>query len=525
MKNKKLLLIVSLALAMMMSLGGTLAYLQDTDSDVNTMTLGNVKIDQLEYERVVDDGKWVSTGKTDTYGYTPDKVQEFTQDKPLLPAVFQEGSIKWDDRIEGHQQSWGEVGASGSNQLFDDSVKNVQDKFVFVKNTGKTNAYVRTFIAYEVGALGEQISAADRPMDEFNKYIETNVNLNHWTWDEDSYDVVDINGNKYMVVSATYKGGKTNHANGILPGGEVSYPSLLQVYMKPTATNEDVIALDGNENGTYDILVLSQAIQADGFADAAAAFKTGFDNDADKPSDALLQDWFGDWETWGKTTVGSDAELAAAIEAGETEIVLKAGNYRMPAAAKGKTLTFIGESKDAVIEVVPAGQGEAGGQLDYNLDGSTVTFNNLTIKTNSQLYAGFARMSGTYNNCVIQNTYNLGTGNSVFNDCTFNITNEYLRVGGASTATFNKCVFNTDGRAILVFQDGTSVAQTVTVKDCAFNATAAAYTWDQKHVAAVSIDGTNGTYVVNLEGTNTVDSDFNGLWQIKTGEANVTVNE
>lgn len=55
---------------------------------------------------------------------------------------------------------------------------------------------------------------------------------------------------------------------------------------------------------------------------------------------------------------------------------------------------------------------------------------------------------------------------------------------------------------------------------------AAAYTWNGIHVAAVSIDGSQGgTYVVNLEGTNTVDSDMNGLWQIKAGETKVTVNE
>ena len=222
--------------------------------------------------------------------------------------------------------------------------------------------------------------------------------------------------------------------------------------------------------------------------------------------------------------VNNSQELADAITAGYDDLYLKAGTYQMPAVAKGKTLTING-THESVIEVVPAGQGEAGGQLDYNLDGSTVTFNGVTIKTNSQLYAGYARLSAVYNDCVIQNTYNLGVGNSEFYDCTFNITNEYLRVGGAYSALFDGCTFNTDGRAILVYQDGTANAQTVTVKDCTFNATAAANTWNGIHVAAVSIDGTSGTYVVNLEGTNTVDSDFNGLWQIKTGASNVTVNE
>ena len=40
------LLIVALTAAV--AVGGTMAYLTDTDEDTNVMTLGNVKIDQLE---------------------------------------------------------------------------------------------------------------------------------------------------------------------------------------------------------------------------------------------------------------------------------------------------------------------------------------------------------------------------------------------------------------------------------------------------------------------------------------------
>ena len=271
------------------------------------------------------------------------------------------------------------------------------------------------------------------------------------------------------------------------------------------------------------VIVDGFAMQIDGFNNVDAAY------------DAYMEQWAGmaGGESGAEggaivpdVTVSNSEELAKAIKDGNTVIGLEAGTYTMTSAAKGKTLTLVGEGADkTTIEVVPAGQGEANGQLDYSFDGATVTFEDLTIKTNSKLYAGFTRLSGTYNNCTIQNTYNLGVGTSEFNNCTFNITNEYLRVGGAYSATFNKCTFNTDGRAILVYQDGTSVAQTVTVKDCTFNATATAKTWNGIDIAAVSIDGTSGTYTVNLEGTNTVDSDFNGLWQIKTGEANVVVNE
>ena len=434
-------------------------------------------------------------------------------------------------------------------------VKNYIDKIVTVTNTGASDAYVRTLIAIpEAGDFNTTYNASSQWF-HWNGVSDTDTTPgNGWIWgrdmetdwpaNTDNWDVlenVNIGGKVYDVYVATNK-------NAIAPK-ETTAPTLLGIFLDK-AVDCEVLA-DGTLNYTFkdetgkvwnlgditnlEVRVLSQAVQASGFEDAWTALDTAFGD----VNPANVQTWMTDIEAGSPgeknetnnppviadVTVSSDSELADAIAKGETVIGLKAGTYHMPAAAKGKTLTLIGESKDAVIEVVPAGQGEANGQLDYSLDGSTVTFNNLTIKTNSQTYAGFARLSGTYNNCVIQNTYNLGTGNSVFNDCEINITNEYLRVGGATTATFNKCVFNTEGRAILVFQDGTSVNQTVTVKDCTFNATAAANTWNGIHVAAVSADGSQGgTYVVNFEGNNVVDSDFNGLWQIKAGEANITVN-
>ena len=62
----------------------------------------------------------------------------------------------------------------------------------------------------------------------------------------------------------------------LLTAGSVSYPSLLQLYMRPWATNEDVKAIDSNENGLYDILVKSQAVQVNGFKDAKTALDTAF---------------------------------------------------------------------------------------------------------------------------------------------------------------------------------------------------------------------------------------------------------
>lgn len=273
MKKRTILTALCLILALLTGLTGTLAYLTDTESDVNVMTLGDVKIEQLEYERVTENGAWVSAGEADKYGYTPDKVQPFTQGKPLYPAYFADGVIKWDDRngsenatgAGSHQQSWGQVNAPGSNQLFDDSVYGALDKFVFVRNTGKADAYVRTWFALEQGSVAAE---------DFNSVIKTNGDKNHWSWETVAADVV-IDGNTYVIAAATYVGPGSN-PNGVLPAGEVSYPSLLQVYMLPEATAEDVAAIDGNGNGTYDILVLTQATQTANFPDAGTALDASF---------------------------------------------------------------------------------------------------------------------------------------------------------------------------------------------------------------------------------------------------------
>jgi hypothetical protein len=274
---KKRIITISLVIALLATcFAGTYAYLMDTDEVKNTMTLGSVEINQTEWERVVVDGNWVLTGETDKYGYTPEKLQPFTQDKPLNPAVFPVDGIKYDDRATNgnggkHQQSWGQIGAPGSSKLFDDSVKNVIDKFVFVTNTGKNDAYVRTIVALEQGSV---------EANNFENIVMTNSDYNssegpgHWEREVAATDVV-IGGTKYVILVFTYCGPNSN-PTGILAPGAATYPSLLQVYMKPEATNEDVAAIDGNANGKYDILVLSQAVQAAGFADAATALDTAF---------------------------------------------------------------------------------------------------------------------------------------------------------------------------------------------------------------------------------------------------------
>lgn len=497
MKNRKLLLIVSVVLALTMSLGGTLAYLTDTDADVNTMVLGNVKIEQLEYERVPD-GNGGYEKLDDESGY---KLQLFTQDKPLLPAT---GAVSgtpdndWDDVVVPFDQ----IGGAGNMQVLD-GVNNIQDKFVVVKNTGNTNAYVRTFIAYEAGSY------------DLAKWDELVMTCNHVFWDDPiCHDVVSINGNNYVVVEYVY--------SKVLGAGEVSRNSLSQIYLMPEATNEDLIALDGNKNGTYDILVLSQAIQADGFADAATALTAGFGAATELNAEGKMNvvAWFeGNDEIEAADlpfVVTNAEELAAAVAAGKTNIALADGEYNV-ANCGGKTLTITG-SKNAVIKLYNEGENGA----DYGFDASTVTFNGVTIDTsaNTGSYKGFARMNATFNDCTFKGAYT-SFQNNVFNNCDFDFQNGYFWTWGADELTFNNCTFGGNSKCILAHGSASTV---ITIKDCNFTATEKGYTGSGDHTAVVEIDPTGAnTYTINFSGNNIKTTSYAGWTRVKDNSTGHTI--
>jgi len=242
--KKALLVSLSFVLVAAMAVGMTVAYLQDTDSAVNVMTLGNVHIEQNEYERATNaDGSYKTATIDSQTSYV---LQPFTQAKPLLPsAIPTNGSgWGWDTTLVDLSQ----VGSQGTMQVFT-AGSNAQDKIVTVKNTGKSDAYVRTWIALEdpftANRLGINVGKAAY-------YTQT-----PWT-------TVEIDGVKYSVSCFTYK--------EALKPGEVSTPSLFQVYLNSKATNEDMELL----GDTYEILAFSQAVQTAGFDSADAALNTAF---------------------------------------------------------------------------------------------------------------------------------------------------------------------------------------------------------------------------------------------------------
>ena len=154
----------------------------------------------------------------------------------------------------------------------------------------------------------------------------------------------------------------------------------------------------------------------------------------------------------GNYIASSNEGITNAISDGATTINLTQGNYVIPSSAKRKTLTIIGTGTPEDVKVAVTKVGTGGENCDYAFDGSTVTFESITITTNSSTYIGYARCNGTYKNCVINGTYTL-YGDSKFENCTFNVSGDVYNIWtwGAPNATFDKCTFNSDGKAMLLY--------------------------------------------------------------------------
>lgn len=253
--------LVILALVAAVSVSATLAYLTDADEDVNVMTLGRVRIDQLEYERIDPQTKDEDA-----------KVQEFHNEKPLLPGVYVD-SYDWS--IEDAYVNWEQIDKNGyTSGIWDpNEISNELDKMVFVKNKGNFETYARTVFGFK--------TLQEWSFEEFQKKIHLNLNETDWSWDWVQVPV-EIGGGHYYVAVATYK--------YPLAPGKVTEISLSQVAMDKSVTNEEVAGL----GETYQILAKSQAIQTDGFKDPKVALDTGFG-----PIDATHVPWENDDPTLG----------------------------------------------------------------------------------------------------------------------------------------------------------------------------------------------------------------------------------
>ncbi len=507
MKKRTITMIVSLVLALALGLGGTLAYLTDTDADVNTMVLGNVRIEQHEYQRAKNaDG----TYKTDTIDNLNSYVLEaFENSKPLLPIVGDPGLPSdnpgykgWDDIPVRMSQ----VDSYGGMSVF--AGKNAVDKFVTVENTGNSDAYVRTLVALEVGG-------ADKDLISIGFFGETDAaKAKKMGWYLiDHEDIYEIDGNKYAVLEFVYYGaelpdGTMRHANGVLPAGDTTYPNLAQVYLASEADNDDVELLDGNKNGTYDILVLTQAVQAAGFEDPAKALEIGFG----EVNAENVQTWFGaETGDVGKipTTVYTADELIAALEDGN-DIAMAAdvkidpasmsnaygttginvdegqtidgGGYTLDIKGAGGTWDSGINTTGGVIRNIKVTGSFRGIFINHNsthserviLENVTIDGTTYTISCDQGLNQGLTATDCTFNGWT---SYAATLGDAKFIDCEFGYGNGYKFCRPYAPTEFVGCNFcedyTIDPRAAVTFENCTINGQPLTAENLATLVTAA----------------------------------------------------
>ena len=249
MKLRKILpLVAAVVLIATISISTSLAYITETASATNVATVGNLKIDLLEYERVDTETKDDEA-----------TVQEFRDGKLLVPAVRKAQDFTYNTPGDA-TVDWTEIGKEGytSNIWDPEKINNELDKMVFVKNSGNTSAYIRNYFAFEAGNY--------TTLAEFQSKIRLNLNETDWAWNWKS-DLVEINGIKYFIATATYQ--------KVLAAGSITEISLSQIALDSSATGEDAAAF-GEE---YTILVYTQGVQATGFENSADALQAAFGSD------------------------------------------------------------------------------------------------------------------------------------------------------------------------------------------------------------------------------------------------------
>lgn len=225
------------------------------------------------------------------------------------------------------------------------------------------------------------------------------------------------------------------------------------------------------------------------------------------------------------------ADAIAAAQNGDT-IYVSAGEYTAYGnTSPKKSLTFVGAGAGNTIWTIGDLSKNVGGEGngDYSFDGcDTITFKNMTLKSDGKDYRGFIRINNTVvENCTLEGkTAYWGYNTATFAGCTFNAPEGDYALWDYSTKTmtFDGCKFNISGKGVNVYVEAGnagSEARKVEAKDCTINSTKA-------NKAFLNIKNSTQAYEVTLSGDNKVNGlDANSttgssLYQVETTEVTET---
>ena len=276
MTKKKFLAVALVAiLAITAAVGASLAYLKDTKTVTNTFTIGNVKIELLEsqYHRV-NAGKGNATGLTEpsTGGYLWAADVDM-QGKPENTPNFVTSGETWnglyfsDAQIEADAEEY-------KNGYFKDHAENMVPgrnvrKNPYVKNTGSNDAYIRVRVLVPV-SLFDVIDNGPSywTTTAMNEGQVTSVAVN--AYNAAGYNPVNVN--KVVRDNIEYYEFDFTFTKAVKPGELTFWNVWGNIAINKNATAEELASVE-----SFDVIFEADAIQADGFADAKAAF-AAFDN-------------------------------------------------------------------------------------------------------------------------------------------------------------------------------------------------------------------------------------------------------
>ena len=255
MKKKLTAIFLCIALVAIVIVVASMAYFTDTKEATNTFTVGNVKIKLLE-SSLHRENAGIANGQTSDSELWSDVAKEGSNNTSKYKAG---DTFYTDAQIEENAETY--------------TCENIQlipgrsyHKMPYVKNVGNNDAYIRIRVMIPADL--------DTAVLNSSMYTSSAINKNEFTKAFDQTGSVERDNIKYNVYTFT-------RIDPLAPG-EMTYWNVWgTIRMDTTVTSAQSEALFG-ENGIYPdgvfpVLVEADAIQSEGFANAAAAW-AAFDN-------------------------------------------------------------------------------------------------------------------------------------------------------------------------------------------------------------------------------------------------------
>ena len=265
MKKKLTAIFLCIALVAIAIVGASMAYFTDTKEATNTFTVGNVKIDLIEsrFHREGNDNSGDTipdpTETASGMKYVTDGHQAFTDEEIKTDAA------KYTDYI----------GNRGQNMVPGRSVA----KCPYVVNTGNNDAYIRIRVMVPTAANNDYVKVEDGGVIT-NVWCGTAVKSGEFQQGESAnYPVINKKG--YTENGVVYDVYTFTRNEPLKAGAMTEWNVWNNIGINKTANSADIQkafdagAIIKGPNGTgmtLKVLVQADAIQAEGFADADAAW-------------------------------------------------------------------------------------------------------------------------------------------------------------------------------------------------------------------------------------------------------------